>query len=65
MEVWGRDVGSKLSKLWGIDLITDIKIHIPLDGMVRVTIEKMIDEKEAKIFEESIETYSLTVDKND
>lgn len=37
--VSGRHAGDELTKLWGWDNCRDIKIHFPLNGIVKITAE--------------------------
>jgi len=39
MGVFGKDIGNDLTKLWGFKNCRDIKIHIPVDGLVIITAE--------------------------
>ena len=57
--VIGQEIGEGLVKMWGLDLVTDIKIHLPLDDMAKVTIEGFITLEQGEGLKSLLAEYSL------
>jgi len=57
--IMGRHFGDELIKLWGIENCRDIKIHIPLQGIVTIAVDFNSTEEQAEQLLDLLKKYRL------
>jgi len=57
--ITGRNFGNELAKLWGFGNCKDIKIHIPISGLVEITALFNMTTEQGKGLAEVIKKYNL------
>ncbi|OPY74916.1 MAG: hypothetical protein A4E65_03693 [Syntrophorhabdus sp. PtaU1.Bin153] len=57
--VIGQEFGTELVKLWGLEHCRDLKIHIPINGIVIITAEFNATDEQMKEFETVLKKYRL------
>lgn len=55
----GRKFGDELTKLWGFKNCRDLKIHIPLNGIVTITAEFNAEKEQMESVAKVIKKYRL------
>lgn len=58
-KIAGRFFGDELTKLWGMKNCKDIKIHIPLNGLVEITALFNATNEQGKDLIETMKKYNL------
>lgn len=57
--ITGQSFGGELAKLWGLENCRDIKIHIPVNDTVKITVELYGTKEQMASFRSIIKRYRL------